>query len=246
MADASLVSRPHHRYDVCTSTDGDAVPVRRLSAVLAVLTLPVVVLVTPAGAAPLDQQQAGDAVSYTDTAHDAYRTDPTATGDPLPAPPDPQRSSAALDIRQVEWAPAPSSRPRHRGGYLTAMTVTGKASAEASYVSYGQFVHGGQTCQLYHFLTPGIDAFANAFCGSGPSRTFVGRVSGSAVLAEATHDGGTRLSAVFDSRLPAPLEDSGRTLNLLSAFTCVSGLEGLGCRPHEKQDTATSVLSYRL
>lgn len=214
---------------------------------LALLVISAVGLAAPALAAAPGQEQAGDPVSFVDGAFDAYRTATSGTGDPQTSAPNPLLSDPALDIRLVEWAPVPSGGPREDGGYLTAITVTGAASEDGSYVSFGEFTYKGETCQLYHFLTPGIDAFANAFCGTiQDGRTFVGRVSGS-VVTTTTADGGTRLSAVFDnSRLPAPLEKSGRTLDTLSAFTCMSAQEGLGCRPHEKQDVATSSLTYRL
>lgn len=201
-----------------------------------------------ATAAP-QRPEAGPAVSYADAADDAYRlTLPDGTSGPSPVP-NAALSNRALDLRQVDWAPAARGAKRSAAGYVSSVMVTGDASPDGSYVSYGSFTSGGKECQLYHFLTPGITAFANAFCGTQADgdRAFIGRVSGGKVTATVTSGGGTLLSAVFDNtRLPQELVAAGSTLTNLSAFTCMQGEEGVGCRPHEVQDSATSALSYRV
>lgn len=219
------------------------------SRLLILLVVPAIGLSGAAGAAPPEPAQAGDPVSYTDLADDAYRlTLPDGSSAPAGVP-DAARSIAPLDVLQVDWAPAANAHKRKGSGYVTSITVKGTASRDGSYVSYGHFTFGGDDCQLYHFLTPGITAFANAFCGTleDGDRVFVGRVSGSRVVATTTTGGGTVLSAVFDnSRLPEELRAAGSTLHALAAFTCWQGDEGLGCRPYETQDAASSHLSYKL
>lgn len=211
--------------------------------------VPLLVLSGAAVAAPPEKPSAGAAVSYADAQHDAYRP-PPVNGSEVPGGlPNPLLSNPALDVLQVDWAPVASSGKHGPGGYSASMTVAGVASAGGSYVSYGSFTSGDDDCQLYHFLTPGITAFAHAFCGTleDGDRRFVGRVRGSQVVATATGSGGTLLTASFENaRLPQPLQDAGSTLTRLSAFTCMQGEEGLGCRPNEVQDAATSALSYRL
>jgi hypothetical protein len=181
---------------------------------------------------------AGAPVTYTDPSGDAhgYAGLPTL-------------SHPEVDIVQVGWAPG-SNVDQHQGGYVTSLTVAGTALADRSYVSYGEFSSDvpGEQCQLYHFLTPGITAFGNAFCGEGNARRLVGRVEGSPVISTPTAAGGTLLMATFDdSALPPMLEAAGRELSNLSAFTCSTGPESPGgCAFYTIMDEARSTLTYRV
>ncbi|MEY2432101.1 MAG: hypothetical protein QOC92_1826 [Acidimicrobiaceae bacterium] len=177
---------------------------------------------------------AGPPVSYTDAVNDA---------------PGVATDAAAIDIVQVGWAPG-FDVDTQRGGYSTSITVAGTARTDRWYVSYGVFTSDvpGEQCQLYNFLTPGITAYANAFCGSVNlgTRRLVGRVEGSQVTSTPTATGGTLLTATFDdSTLPPLLEASGRMLSNLSAFTCTGTTEGGGCEIFPRDD-ATSTLTYRV
>jgi hypothetical protein len=220
--------------------------IRRRRMVRGAVALAVVVIASAAGFGLAQQnsdpgvfvatQGAGPPVSYTDDANDALA---------LPT------GAAAVDIVQVGWAPG-SDVDKQQGGYVTSLAVAGTALADRSYVSYGEFPSDvpGEQCQLYHFLTPGITAFANAFCGTtdNGTRRFVGRVEGSPVTSTPTAAGGTLLMATFDdSALPPTLEAAGRKLSNLSAFTCSNGPESPGgCAFHLILDEARSTLTYRV
>jgi hypothetical protein len=182
-------------------------------------------------------------VSYTDPADDAYG---------LAA--QPTLSEPAFDILKVRWAPA-SEIDNQQHGYSASITVAGAARNDGTYVTYGDFPSDvpRERCQLYHFLTPGTTAFANAFCGSidNGTRRLVGSVRGSQVTSTRTAAGGTLLIATFDdSALPPLLESGGRMLFRLSAFTCAADPEGpaagLRCGFPEALDEANSLHSYRL
>ncbi|MGH2813224.1 MAG: hypothetical protein ACRDI1_11025, partial [Actinomycetota bacterium] len=105
-------------------------------------------------------------------------------------------------------------------------------------------------------LTPGKTAFSHAFCEkSGDQYKFVGGEEGSEVISEPTSAGGTRLSATFDNRsIPPLLQDAGRTLYNLSAFTCeqiaddptADDRHGIYCGQYGVLDSASSWLSYRI
>lgn len=225
---------------------------KKVIALMVVLASALLMLPSPALAGkPQPPPQAGPPIFYTDQADDAYRivlADDSSMPGVIPAP---AMSQPAFDILRVDWAPVPYAKNRRGGGYLTSITVKGAAHADGSYVSFGVFPSNepGEQCQLYHFLTPGITAFADAFCGVQElgTRRLVGRVQGGIVMAETTASGGTVLSANFDNRtIPPLLQESGRTLHDVSAFTCVQGDEGLGCRPYEVLDKAKSTLEYRI
>ncbi|MEY2422107.1 MAG: hypothetical protein QOI95_2174 [Acidimicrobiaceae bacterium] len=183
-------------------------------------------------------QGAGPAVSYTDPAGDAIRL-----GSPTSRP--------EFDIVQVGWAPA-SDTDQPRGGYSASMTVAGSARDDGYYVSYGDFPAdvAGEQCQIYHFLTPRTDAFANVFCGreDAGTRRLIGRMQGSAVITTATPDGGTLLEATFDdSTLPQQLQTAGRLLSNLSAFTCDENTDFPVCGTFEgNSDFVASAVSYRV
>jgi hypothetical protein len=192
---------------------------------------------------PRDSATAGAPVSYTDPADDA---------DGLAA--NPALSQPAFDILEVRWAPASEVDEQQRG-YSASITVAGAARNDGTYVTYGEFTSDvpGERCQLYHFLTPGRSAFANAFCGTvdDGTRRLVGRVQGSQVTSTPTAAGGTLLIATFDdSALPPLLESGGRILFRLSAFTCAADPEGpapgLRCGSEETLDDANTFHSYRL
>ena len=178
---------------------------------------------------------AGDAVSYPDEAGDGLG---------------PGAEAAAFDIVRVGWAPSSDGGEQRSEGYSTSITVAGEARDDGAYVSYGEFPSDvpGETCQLYHFLTPGTTASANAFCGFAETRRMVGQVQGSEVTSTSTSDGGTVLIATFDdSALPRALAGA-RVLSRLSAFTCAQEPEGPFCGHVAFLDEAraTSTLTYRV
>jgi hypothetical protein len=177
--------------------------------------------------------------SFTDGGNDAYRAPGVPLEPPPSQPPNPLLSDPKADILRVTFSNVTTSGANRRS-YTVSMSITGPADADYSYVAGGDF---GAGCQLYHFLTPGITSKANAFCGSGDSRRLVDVISGSAVTLN-----GTTLSATYtySVRKLSPELSADRTLGPLFAFTCVSGLEGLGCRPEEKLDTARSVKTFAI
>ena len=188
---------------------------------------------------PGDETGAGPPVSYTDHADDAHGSVATAA-----------LSQPAYDILRVGWSPA--SRAAENGrGYATSIKVAGKPRSDAYYVSYGVFYSDvpGETCQLYHVLVPGRDAYANAICGNvdDGTRRLVGELEGSPVTVTST-SGGTVLVATFDdTELPAYVDAGGRMLWQLSAFTCMRGTPNvLACGHEDIRDRATSTISYRL
>ena len=185
----------------------------------------------------VDSPTAGSPMFYTDPAGDAHGPAAHAA-----------LSQPAFDILRVDWAPA-SQIDDQRRGYSTSMTIAGVARDDGDYVSYGLFYDysSHETCELYHFLTPGTTAYANAFCGSifDGTRRSVGRVQGSRVSKTRTKDGGTLLTATFDdAALPALVESGGRMLWYLSAMTCAPGSGALDC--NDTLDDASSGRSYRL
>ena len=156
-------------------------------------------------------------------------------------------SQLAYDILHVGWEPVSDGQTR---GYSTSITVAGTAREDGSYVSYGQFRSNipGETCQLYHVLTPGRTSFANAFCGTvdAGTRRFLGTMHGREVTATTTPTGATVLVGTFDDpAIPQLLEDAGRTLRYLSAFTCLGAPGATGCT-YDVMDYASSRLTYRV
>ena len=200
--------------------------IHRISAVAALLALATLTVASPAWA---------EEVTFSDGADDAYRVPGTTGSPPSAQPPNTLLSDPSADILEAGFATVTTSKanPNHKS-YSATMSITGPADPDYSYVVAGEF---GADCQLYHFLTPGITSFANAFCGSGESRRFIGRISGSAVVLN-----GTTLSATYtymSKKLPSELA-ADTQLGPLFAYTCVSGLEGLGCQPQEVLDNALS------
>jgi hypothetical protein len=176
--------------------------------------------------------ETAEPVSYTDKAGDA-------TGDLPPGAPNQQ----AFDILRVDWAPV--SPGDYRRGYSTSMTVAGTPRGDGVYMTYGQFTNAGEVCQLYNILTPGATAYANAFCGNGETRRFIGRVQGGRVSSTPTA-GGTSLMATFDDpALPTELESAGRRLYGLGAFTALCAPEQCTAT-HENMDYASSSERYRV
>ena len=200
--------------------------IHRMTALAALLTLATLTVASPAWA---------EEVTFSDGADDAYRVPGTPGGPPSVQPPNALLSDPSADILEAGFATVVTTKgsPNHKS-YSATMTITGPADPDYSYVVAGEF---GPDCQLYHFLTPGITSFANAFCGSGETRRFIGRISGSAVVLN-----GTTLSATYtymSKRHPSELA-ADTQLGPLFAFTCVSDLEGLGCQPQEVLDYARS------
>ena len=184
----------------------------------------------------LGEEGAAPTVSYTDD-----------TGDAVPAPATGEPES---DIVRVGWGPASDVDGEGHEGYFTSILIAGPVRDGGAFVSYGEFPSDvpGETCQLYHLLTPGTTAFANAFCGSvsAGTRRLVGRVQGGPVTSTTTAAGGILIQAKFDdSALPPLLEAQGRMLSTLSAFTC-TGWENSGCDAVDILDFARSTLTYRL
>ena len=196
-----------------------------------------------AGTKGTGHEIAGPPVFYTDQADDAYGYEMS---------PNAGLSQRAFDILRVDWAPVSYVDEDRPGGYSTSITVAGAARDDGWYVSYGLFRPGaGESCQLYHILTPGAMAYANAFCDSNDGRRYVGRVEGGRVSSTPTGDGGTVLIATFDNRAILPkLQAAGRTLYALSAFTCPGEggpepTDGFRCGL-EQLDQASSFATYRL
>lgn len=170
-----------------------------------------------------------DSATFTDGADDAYR----APGplEPLAMqPPNQLLSDPTADIVSAGFATATARGNKH--AYNVFLTISGTPSADYSYVVAGDF---GGDCQLYHLLTPGTTGNARAFCGSGPSRRLVMAVLGTVVTVS---DSTLSATIAIDPKLLPPELQADRTLNPLYAYTCVSGLEGRGCRPEEKLDKA--------
>lgn len=182
-------------------------------------------------------ETAGPPVSYTDQADDAHGQDDT---------PNAALSQREFDILSVDWGPVSYVNEQNPGGYSASMTLAGSARGDdALYISWGRF---GRDCRLYHYLTPGTTAYANAFCGSDHPSDFVGRVKGGPVTSTPTQSGGTLLSATFDNRgIPLQLK-SARTLYHLSAYTCTGRIIDAPANHYCKGglDWATSELSYRV
>lgn len=200
--------------------------IHRITALTVLLALATLTVTSPAWA---------EEVSFSDGADDAYRL-PGTTGAPPPVqPPNALLSDPSADILGAGFATVTTSKGNpNLKSYSATMTITGPADPDYSYVVAGEF---GPDCQLYHFLTPGITSSANAFCGSGETRRFIGRISGSAVVLN-----GSTLSATYtymSKKLPSELATDTQ-LGPLFAFTCVSNLEGLGCQPQEVLDNALS------
>jgi hypothetical protein len=176
-------------------------------------------------------------VEYSDDAGDAHGLDPTST-----------LNQPAYDIVRVRGAPA-SHVEKGRRGYATSLTIAGAARDDAFYVSYGEFHSdvAGESCQLYHVLTPGRTAFANAICGTiaAGTRRLVGSLRGSQVTATRTSAGTVLVATFDDAALPRLVEQGSRLLWKLSAFTCVEQAGALGCGP-DTFDSARSRLYYRL
>jgi hypothetical protein len=187
-------------------------------------------------------------VYYLDKADDAYGGESWPTH-PHQTPPDATVSQKAFDILRVDWAPVSN-------GYSTSITVAGTASNDGSYVSLGYFFPKGEACRIYYFLTPGMTAYAHAFCeSSGDEWGLVGVVEGSEVTSTPTTAGGTQLVATFDNRaIPPLLETAGRKLHNLSAFTCEEiddryagdSRGGVYCGDYAPLDIARSTLTYRV
>ena len=164
------------------------------------------------------------------------------------APPNAALSQREFDILRVDWRPVAYVNDESPGGYSTSMTIAGSARGwddNAMYVSWAQF---GRDCRLYHFLTPGTTAYANAFCDSysGHPWGFVGRVEGGPVTATPTQSGGTLLSATFDNRSIPPQLASARTLHNLSAYTCTGRIDEPLNVCDGELDWANSSRSYRI
>jgi hypothetical protein len=187
-----------------------------------------------------EPENAGPPVFYTDEADDAHEG---------PVGPNGALSQKAFDLLRVDWAPSSN-------GYSTSITVAGVARDDGSYVSYGLFFPGGETCRIYYFLTPRKTAFAHAFCeSSGDEYGFVGGAEGNEVISTPTAAGGTQLTATFHNRaIPPLLQTAGRHLFTLSAFTCEGIAErftgnersGVYCGQYRVLDTAKSRLNYRV
>jgi hypothetical protein len=178
---------------------------------------------------------AAEEVTFSDGADDAYRVPGYPERPPASQRPSADLSDPSADILQAGFANAKGNA--NRRSYTATMTVTGPVDPAYSYVVYGEF---GADCQLFHFLTPGIRSFANAFCGSGDTRRLIGRISGSPVV-----QNGTTLTASYTymtKRLPPELA-ADTQLGPLAAFSCVSGLEGLGCHVQDQLDVAQSPLT---
>lgn len=200
---------------------------RRSITLIATTALTVIAMSLPAAA---------EEVTFSDGADDAYRIPGTTGWPPAAQPPSALLSDPSADILQAGFANVASTKEsRNHRSYTATMTITGPTDASYSYVVAGEF---GPDCQLYHPLTPGITSSARAFCGSGETRRLIGEISGSAVVLN-----GSTLSATYTymtKKLPAELAADSQ-LGPLFAYTCVSGLEGRGCRPQEVLDVAESL-----
>ena len=174
---------------------------------------------------------------FTDGSNDAYRAPGSEESPPSFQPEAPFLSDPTADITAAgfETVSVAKGSPKSRH-YRATMTILGTPDPSYSYVVAGAF---GDNCQLYHFLTPGITSFANAFCGPEGARRFLGQIKGTSVEVN-----GSTLSATYTytpRQLPAELA-ADTTLGPLFAFTCVSGDEGLGCRTYEALDVARDPL----
>ena len=175
------------------------------------------------------------AVTFPDNAGDAYRLlGPAPLWPPPDQPPVPALSDSKADMTEVSLATV--SRKPNQHIYSASMRVEGTPSPDYSYVVSGRFQ---QNCWIFHFLKPGTTAKANLFCDRDTdprtTLTYIGRLAGSAV----TLEGNTlRAEYTVDNSIPSELA-ADRVIRDLVAFTCVSGLEGWGCRPHEVLDTAS-------
>ncbi len=203
--------------------------VRRSVATAALLTIAGIVTALPASA---------EEVTFADGAQDAYRVPGNPDSPPSAQPPNAVLSDPKADILEAGLANVVAAQggPNHRS-YSATMTIAGTPDPGYSYVVAGQF---GGDCQLYHLLTPATTSSARAFCGSGETRRFVGSIQGSAVALD-----GNTVTATYTymtKKLPAELA-ADTQLGPLFAYTCVSGLEGRGCRPAEVLDLANAPFS---
>lgn len=173
--------------------------------------------------------------TFTDGADDAYRL-PEQPGWPISKqPPNPTLSDPTADILSVTLTNVASTR-KQLVSYSVSMTITGTPDAGYSYVVAGDF---GSSCTLYHFLTPGYTARANAFCDINGQYTYIGYIDGGAITVN-----GSTTSAVFTydpRRLPAQLK-ADRELSPVYGYSCVSGAGGRGCHSNEVLDVATGGL----
>jgi hypothetical protein len=194
-------------------------------------------LLTIAAVATALPAWAGEVV-FSDGADDAYRVPGSPSSPPSTQPPNAILSDPAADILTAGFANIATSKgSATQRSYSVTMTIKGKPDPSYSYVVAGAF---GPDCQLYHPLTPGTTSRARAFCGSGETRRFIGDLTGSNVVLN-----GNTLTATITfmaKRLPAELS-ADTTLGPLFAYTCVSGLEGSGCRPEETLDFAQDSLA---
>lgn len=197
----------------------------------------VVVLAAAAALATAPPARA-EQVSFTDSAHDAYRLPGLTGSPPADQPPVPLLSDPHADILEVGLANLPSSKKhRSRQSYTATLRVTGPADDGYHYFVAGRF---GSDCYLFHSLTPGTTSSANAFCGSGETLRFIGRIAGSAVTLS-----GTTLSATYtytQGKLPPELSADPQ-LAPLEAFTCLRGVYASGCRLEDRLDYARTDLA---
>ena len=150
-----------------------------------------------------------DLAQIPDGSDDAYRVPGATWSPPAAQPPSALLSDPVADIVSGTFATVSPGR-----SYSAAMEISGTPSGSYNYYVAGQF---GTDCYLYHYLTPGRTAVANAFCG--PDHTFAGSISGSPVVQT-----GRRLSATFKYQsvhLPAELRADPQ-LRGLFAYTCTN------------------------
>ena len=187
----------------------------RTALIAAIVTTAVTVIALPALA---------EETSFTDGEHDAYNLSGGDSAPPSAQPPNPLLSDPNADILEAGFATAtPAQGGPNHSAYTASITIKELAEDGYNYVVAGNF---GTDCQIYHFLTPGITSFANAFCGTGEERRFIGRISGSAVV----QDGNT-VTATYtymSKKLPAELA-ADPELGGLFAFSCVGGTADIGC-----------------
>lgn len=191
------------------------------------------VVTAAAAAVTLSASPAGAATAtLSDGADDAYRLTTAPIWPATNQPANPLLTDATADIRSATMTNVAAPRKQLRA-YTVSMTITGTPSTSYSYVVAGEF---GDGCVLYHPVRPGITTRANAFCfPTGQPPRYLGRIEGSVVTLS-----GSTLTATFTydpKQLPPELK-ADSSLSSLFAYTCVSGAEGLGCRPEEVLDVA--------